>query len=532
MTNFKTNKPIARISLVLGLIVLVTLAVMLSRSQASIRPKGPCETIERLPVIEPDYCHITIPPNIAPLNFQVMEPGTGCFVRVHGDHGTAIEVSSTEQTVILPQRAWHDLLQANQGSVISVDVYVRSDTSNPTWTQFKTITNPVAADPIDPYIAYRRIRPGHTTWRDMGSYQRNLETFEETCILENSQYKSGCVNCHTFCNNKTDHMGLGIRSADYGSPEIVFSNGELHRIGTKFGYTCWHPSGTMMTFAVNKVAQVFHSAAQEVRDVFDFDSLITTYDLTTQTIKPVDVLAQKDYLETYPAWAPDGKTLYFCRAPLTWNNQEALPPDYDQIRYDLVRVTYDPDTDTWGQVETVLSAEHTGMSILLPRVSPDGKWLVASMCDYGCFPVYRQSSDLILVDLEAAPVNGQQPFQRLDTVNSPASESWHSFSSNGRWIAFSSKRLSHIFTRTFFAHIDENGHMSKSWVLPQKNPETYTTTLWTYSVPELIREPVKTTSAALAKRIRNTDSTPVILPITMATPKADSGTLYAEPLRE
>ncbi len=532
MIDLKSNKTITRYSLGLGVLVLVTGGAVWNHLHAQIHPEGACETVERCPVIEPDYCDVTIPPNIAPLNFKVKEPGTGCFVRIHGEQGNPIEVSSIQQAVILPERAWRDLLQANKGGSLSVDVYVRDDTSNRSWKQFKTITNQVSRDDIDPYIAYRRIHPGHSTWRDMGSYQRHLETFKETCILKNSQYKNGCVNCHTFCNNQTDCMGLGIRSADYGSPEIVYSGGQIHRIGTKFGYTCWHPSGTMMTFSVNKVGMVLHSATREVRDVLDFDSFITNYDLTTQSIKGVDVLAQKDYLETYPTWAPDGKTLYFCRAPLTWDNRGVLPKDYDQIHYDLVRVSYDPATDTWGQVETVLSADHTGMSTLLPRVSPDGRWLLASMCDYGCFPVYRQSSDLILLDLQAEPIDGQQPYRRLDTANSQASESWHSFSSNGRWIAFSSKRLSHIFTRTFFAHIDSDGHVSKPWVLPQKNPVYYDACLWTYSVPELITEPVKVTPVALARRVRDMDSIPVTMPVTMATPESQPDTMYSEPLRE
>jgi hypothetical protein len=216
---------------------------------------------------------------------------------------------------------------------------------------------------------------------------------------------------------------------------------------------------------------------------------------------------------------------------LTWESQDTLPKDFDQIRYDLVRVPYDVDSDTWGAIEPIVSAKETGRSALLPRISPDDRWLILTMCDYGCFPVYRQSSDLYLIDLKAAEQTGRYEYRRLD-INSDASESWHSFSSNGRWLAFSSKRLSHVFTRTFFAHVDAQGRVHKPFVLPQKDPLFYDSCLWTFSVPEFVTEPVRVSRRALAKAVRDARAGSIRMPITMATPKADPGPMYAEPLRE
>ena len=86
-----------------------------------------------------------------------------------------------------------------------------------------------------------------------------------------------------------------------------------------------------------------------------------------------------------------------------------------------------------GQPETVLSAKETGLSILLPRVSPDGWFLLFCMCRYGCFPAFHPTSDLYLMDVAKGPT-------RSAPINREFSESWHSWSSNSRWIAFSSKR--------------------------------------------------------------------------------------------
>ncbi len=501
------------------------------------RPDEPCPRVDRLPAIRPNYAGVVLPPNIAPLNFVVEEEASDCFVRLHAAQGEPIEVFGKARKIIIPQGPWHRLVAANRGGTLNIDVFVRApapeeaEEHTKQWKRFQTIVNTIAVEAIDDYLVYRRVHPGHATWREIGVYQRDLRSFAEKTILDNGQFREGCVNCHAFCNHRTDKMLLGIRSATYGSSAILVDDGNVRQIAAKFGYTSWHPSGKVAAFSVNKVRQIFHAGTNEVRDVFDFDSLMAYYRMDTQAVETSPALSNKDRLETYPTWSPDGKYLYFCSAPLTWENKEALPKEYEHIRYDLVRVAYDVETDTWGDIETVLAAQETGQSILLPRISPDGRWLLLSMCDYGCFPVYRESSDLYLIDLEAAKETGRYEYRRLE-INSDASESWHSFSSNGRWIAFSSKRLSHVFTRTYLAYLDEQGRVHKPIVLPQKDPLHYDSCLWTFSVPELVAEPVRVSRRALAKAVRDTRAGSVRMPVTMATPKANTGRMYAEPVRE
>ncbi len=194
-----------------------------------------------------------------------------------------------------------------------------------------------------------------------------------------------------------------------------------------------------------------------------------------------------------------------------------------------MRIAYDPNQGVWGQAEMVLAAKDTGKSILLPRISPDGRWLLVSMCDYGCFPVYQKSSDLYLIDLQAAQQTGRYEARRLE-INSDQSESWHSWSSNSRWIAFSSKRDSGLFTRTYLSYVDPNGVAHKPLVLPQEDPTAYDSCLWTYSVPELVVEPVPAAKETLGRVVRGSRKISVQMPITMATPKVEttpqSGTPY------
>ncbi len=482
--------------------------------------------INRHPGISPDYSGSVVPPNIAPLNFFIQQDGSRYFVKIHSKKGKPIEIFSNTPEIMIPQSRWHELLNSNRGEQLSFDVFVKM--ANDQWNRFSTITNKIAGEDIDTFLVYRKIRPGHGTWRDMGIYQRNLSSFDESTILNNGYFKHGCVNCHAFCGNRTEKMLIGIRSADYGSSALLLGGDRVQKIGTKFGYTSWHPSGRLAAFSVNKVRQLFHSAAGEVRDVMDFDSLIAYYLINSKTVKSTENLARKDRLETYPNWSADGRYLYFCSAPITWSDRTVVPESYDQIKYDLVRASYNIDRDQWGPLESVLSAEDTGLSILLPRISPDGRWLLFCMCDYGCFPVYRHSSDLYMMDLEAAKQTSDFAYERLD-INSSESESWHCWSSNSRWIAFSSKRGSGVFTRIYIAYVDKNGKAHKPIRLPQKDPTYYESCLWTYSVPELVIEPVRITREKLGRVVRNSRKIPIQMPITMATPKAGKPPEYQEP---
>jgi len=475
-------------------------------------------TIDDAATIKPDYTDTVIPPNIAPLNFTIKYAASRYYVKIYAEKGDSIEVVSRSKNIIIPCRPWKKLLSANRGGELHFDIYALD--KNKKWLRFKTITNKIAAEELDSYLAYRRILPVHSGWREMGIYQRNIENYNESLIVNNRYHQETCLNCHTFCNNSSDKMLLGVRSMKYGSSEILVDKTSAKKIGTKFTYTSWHPSGKMAVYSLNKVRQFFNAGQREVRGVFDFDSTLAYYSADSKRIKTNANLSDKKHLETLPTWAPDGKYLYFSSANHTFENQVDIPPkDYDKVRYDLVRISYDIDTDIWGQLETVLSSEETEKSMLCPRISPDGRWLIFCMCDHGSFPIYEQDSDLYIIDLAAAQNTGKYQYRRLD-INSDTSESWHSFSSNSRWLAFSSKRDYGTFTRTYFSYIDENGNVYKPLVLPQKDPQYYDRCLETFSVPELITSAVKVTGEEIARVIRSSAKIPVDMPTTMASPKA------------
>jgi len=448
----------------------------------------------RFPRIRPDYSGTVIPANIAPLNFVIRESGSRFFVKIHSESGEPIEVYGGSPKIEIPQDRWRSLLGDNRGKELFFDIYVRSEGY---WHRYKTFVNRIAKEDIDGHLVYRLIKPLHNTWRNVGVYQRDLTSYSESVVLAGTSFGKACVNCHSFSNNSPHRMSIGTRSKKFGSAAILTGDGQVKKIGTKFGYTAWHPSGRVAAYSINKVRQFFHIAGPEVRDVIDMDAALAYYSVEEGNVKMIPRAADKKRLETYPAWSPDGRYLYYCSAPILWTDRNTVPPKrYAEVKYDLMRISYDIDTDKWGVPETVLSAGETGLSILLPRISPDGKFLLFCMCRYGCFPVFQPTSDLYMMDLATGK------YFRLE-VNSEFSESWHSWSSNSRWIAFSSKRRGAPFTRCYISFVDRTGRAYKPFILPQADPEFYDSFLKTVSVPELITGPVSVSSEALARAARS-----------------------------
>jgi hypothetical protein len=440
---------------------------------------------KRSPHIDPDYDGVVIPPNIAPLNFVVNEPGSQYVVRVHAKQGDPIELRSRAGSITIPLREWKGLLRANAGETIGAEVNVRRPDGR--WSRFDPVSIAISRDEIDGYLTYRLLRPIYSRYVTMGIYQRDLATYDERPVLRNSEFDQGCVNCHTFLKNDTNTMALHIRTKAHGKPMLVVRNGEVSTVLKPAGYLSWHPSGRLLAFSANKLSLLYHSIG-EPRDVFDAASDLGIYMVDSNTMVMPSKIAQPEVQETWPAWSPDGEYLYYCSAP-------KLPIEqFNQIRYSLMRIRYDADRNAWGDPETVLSDKETSLSITEPKVSPDGRFVLVTTAPYGNFPVYRQDSDLYLMDLAS------RKWRRLE-LNSNQADSWHSWSSNSRWIVFSSKRRDGMLARPYFSHVAADGTVSKPFLMPQKDPTYYDRLVKTYNVPELTRAPIRISARELSRAV-------------------------------
>ena len=158
------------------------------------------ETSEK-PVLFPDYADVTIPYNIAPLNFKIQNPHTEAFVLLKfGEE--KIQVKEKGGQFYLPASDWRKLLKSATGKAIQVKLYAKDKE----WLAYPEFSLFVAPEPMDSYLAYRLIEPGYELWNQMGIYQRNLEDYKQSPIMENKYSGQNCMNCHSFCMQNPDKM--------------------------------------------------------------------------------------------------------------------------------------------------------------------------------------------------------------------------------------------------------------------------------------------------------------------------------------
>jgi hypothetical protein len=444
-----------------------------------------------LPSIDPDYSGVTIPPNIAPLNFKITEDGTAFFVRISVDSKTIIETDSKNGIITIPERKWKKFLEENKGRDFNVEIYLKDKKNG--WSKYNTITNKIAPEPIDPYITYRLLYPGYESWKEIFIKQRNLESFREHSIIENSLVEENCLNCHSYNNTgKSDNFMVHMRGTMGGT--YFYNDGEFKKVNLKTDemkngavYPQWHPSGRFVAFSSNRIVQQFHSALNKKVEVSDLESSLVLYDVEKNEIMDIDLPEKERYMDTYPEWSPDGNWLYFCRAPKVG---EVF--SYDSVRYDLWRVSFDKLTRKTGSAEMIFDAASIYKSVSFPRISPDGNYIVITLHNYGCFPIWHKEADLHEIDLRTmrASVMG---------LNSDFTDSYHSWSSNSRWLAFSSKRIDGLTARFFISYIGETGVSDKPFIMPQKDPEFYGRFIKSFNLPELSNLKIKVNPGKIRK---------------------------------
>lgn len=438
--------------------------------------------------IWPDYMDVTVPVGIAPLNFCYTSPDGPVPVTTfsYGD----ISISIKGREVVWKVREWKKLLEAAEGE----DITVKSTVLPEPWTIH------VSADEIDYGINYRLIAPGYEVYSKMGIYERSLSDYKEKALIENTQF-DGCVNCHSYNRDNPEDYSLHIRGA-HGAT-LLNIKGTMDAYNTKTDntlgfcvYPYWHPSGEYIAYSTNNTRQGFHVLSDKLIEVFDLDSDLQVYDIDDNTLITSPSVKEQDVWETFPAFSADGRTLYFCAAA-----PRPIPSETDQIRYNLCSVDFDPATGNIGsEIDTLIFAEGMGKSVSFPKPSYDGKFIVYTLSEYGNFSIWHHEADLWILDLET----GQS--RPLEKANSNDTESYHSWSSNSRWLLFSSRRDDGLYTRPYFTHIDENGQESKPFMLPQKHPLHYYNYLnRSYNVPEFVTGPVELDRIKAEKKINSSD---------------------------
>jgi hypothetical protein len=458
--------------------------------------------IAQQPDIFPDYTDVTIPCNIAPMNFQVIsQEGTAWMAEVAAEDENVF-IHSGNGLISFRKWKWKKLLSA--GGELSIRIYEKRDGK---WLAYQKFSMYVNDDKVDPYLAYRLITPGYSLWREMSICQRDLESFKERRIYSNTQGKGNCVNCHSFCDRNPDQMLFHLRSEFAGT--YIFRNGGREKLDTRADslisalvYPYWHTSGHYVAFSVNRTNQVLHSIDPNRIEVFDEASDVVVYDVDNHRIVTADHLSSAAAFETFPTFSPDGRSLYFCSAKAV----EPMPEGYKEVRYSLCRVDFDPSDCSFGQrVDTLYNAAVQGGSVSFPRISPDGRFLAFTLSGYGTFSIWHKDADVYCIDLQSGGLS------EMAALNSDDVESYHSWSGNSRWMVVSSRRDDGLYTRPYISYVDEKGMAYKPFLLPQKHPKKYyDSQMFSFNIPEFVEGQIDLSGRQIADFAAKAKDAPVV----------------------
>lgn len=441
------------------------------------------QKVNELPEIYPDYIGVTIPADIAPLNFNFADEDIDCMdVVVKGTKGG--ELHSNGEWADFDMSAWQMLTRQNQGGKLTFTVCVEKDGR---WTQYREFDVFVSKTCIDEWgLTYRRIKPGYEVGGDIGIYQRNLSNFDEYAILAETVVPGRCFNCHTA--NRTNPSRITMQMRGEGGGTMIQKDGHQSWVETKTdstkaagSYSYWHPAGDYVALAVNSVHQSFFTGTGQRIEVYHKFSNVEVLDTRTNELI-LSPLLQTEDLEIFPAFSADGKWLYY-----STSKPCRVPAEYERVKCSLCRIAFDAGKGVFGEmVDTLLNGPATDKSYVLARPSYDGRWLMYCVSSRGNFPVSQDDADLWLMDL----MTGED--RELKEVNSPQCESFHNWSDNSRWFVFSSKREDGMYTKLYIASIDDKGRVSKPFLLPQRNPRKfYREMMDAYNCPDFTKKKVE-----------------------------------------
>ena len=444
-------------------------------------PKDFTESTDTLHIY-PDYANTVVPVNIAPLNFKVLTDAEELVVRISANDGDAITTSSSQMQACFPPKKWKELLKNHADEVLTVDLFARNEGK---WRHHPSFTLKVVSDSIDRYLTFRLIEPSYSNTGKIGIYEYDMENASMRTLINNMKFHKDpsfrtqrCMNCHTTQQNNPRNSVFHYRTK--GGGMIVTYNGKTSIVSTRVGdmvspaiYERWHPTLPFIVFSNNTMKQLFLTENENIIEPLDNRSDILLYDIEKNEISYV--LKSKDKCESYPIWSSDGKYLYYCSTDSLLNNDNSR---FFLQKYDLMRLTFDASTRTWSDTTRVFNASAQNKSVSKPRVSPNDKYILMTVSNYGSYHYTHQDADLYLLDLQS---NECRP---LNELNSSEAEGYATWSSSGRWIMLSSRREDGSYVRLYFSYFDEDGRAHKPFQLPHEDPTFDQSMLKNYNYPE------------------------------------------------
>ena len=353
----------------------------------------------------------------------------------------------------------------------------------------------ISPDPADNVIVYRLVAPPFLAYKAPDTFVRDVRSFRTWRFLRGR--KKYCFNCHTFSTKRGTSGTLAIQARHLPeTPPGLRTYFGIYDIEAQRGwkaclpfdiqmttFVAWSPDGAQLAISANQRLRTLEPVTCETQMASQATSDIAVCDLGKRVAYMLPGASDPATLELFPRWTPDGKAIVFASSP--------SGPHPEEIRYDLLVVP--ANGGRGGTPKPIPGAASNGKSNFYPRFSPDGKWFSFCQADRGV--LIRSSSDIWLMP---AGLDGRA--RRLECNADYAADSWHSWSSNSRWLVFASKRDDGVYARLYMTHIDDDGRASPAVRLPVKDSPVKT-----FNIPEFLAEAPRIEEHKLFEAIRMTE---------------------------
>jgi Flp pilus assembly protein TadD len=459
----------------------------------------------RLEIVYPADGSVFPPDIIAPtFRWEVGDDAAGPWrARLRDHEGRVIASRLTSEPSWRPGATeWEEVKRRSVDRAVVLSVGAESPAGA---TPSAEITLRTAREPVGDSLFYREVPlPFLDAVRDPARIRWRYGTIDmeegPPVVLENLPV---CGNCHSFAD---DGSVLGL-DVDYGNDKggygllpvakrMVMSDESI------ITWSDYRRDDGDITFGL--LSRVSPDGRYVISTVKDRSVFVARDDLMISQlffpIKGILVVFDRDkdeffalpgaddprYVQTNPVWSPDGREILFARtdahqseeldrkkeALLNFNDVSEFTRDGAPFRYDIYRIPFNDGKG--GKATPLEGAADNGMSNYFPKYSPDGKWIV-----------FTKSKDYMLLRLDSelyiVPTAGGEA-RRL-RHNTDRMNSWHSWSSNSRWLVFSSKQNG-PYTQLWLTHIDEEGDDTPPVVL-----ERFTAADRAGNIPEFVNLP-------------------------------------------